>query len=71
MATQAEESTTSIVGQPALVEQQLVGVLGQLGPRESLRAVATDGEGSFDEASVLVRVPSRCGVLLAQPPLAQ
>jgi hypothetical protein len=71
MAIHTEESTTSIVWQPALVEQQLVGALGHLGLREPFRAVAADGEGPFDEPSLLLRASARGGVLLAQPAVAQ
>ena len=55
----------SIVGQPALVEEQRVGVLRHLSPREALSAVAPNRKGSLDEPRVLLRTPARCRVLLA------
>lgn len=71
MATQAEESTTSIVGQPAFVKKQVVELFWELDVCEPPTAVLSDGKCSFDESSTLLLTPLTFRALQSQPPFAE
>lgn len=71
MAIRAEGSTTRLMWETALVEEQVVGGVGGVGALEACGAVAGDGEAAFAGALALVRRAARGGLLVAFPAFAQ